>query len=334
MEAYIEKCISSLIIPEFSDVEVLVVNDGSKDRSSLLAHSFEMKYPESIRVIDKPNGNYGSCINAALPLASARYVKILDADDTFSTDDFSELVKELPKLDDDLILTSFVVVDENNNETRRNSIKNWGEPIDVSISGNDLFRILSSNFAAMHNIIYNRRIFERLHYSQSEGISYTDSEWATIPISYCRSLRFKDIYLYRYLIGREGQTMDPVQYINRYDHVIKVLDKISQTSKEDRNNELLFIRALRFHAIGYYEASRYNSERIMNLIRDYDEKLAIKNPDLYKAMYNFSLYPGSSYSFIRHLRQKGYPKNLKLSLFSRVGIYVSRKINKLRSFSR
>lgn len=66
MEAYIGKCLDSLLIPEFDQVEVLVVNDGSKDRSSEIAHSYAERYPDSIRVIDKPNGNYGSCINAAL----------------------------------------------------------------------------------------------------------------------------------------------------------------------------------------------------------------------------------------------------------------------------
>ena len=60
MEAYIGKCLDSLLIPEFDAVEVLVVNDGSKDRSSEIAHSYADRYPGSIRVIDKPNGNSGS----------------------------------------------------------------------------------------------------------------------------------------------------------------------------------------------------------------------------------------------------------------------------------
>ena len=72
MEAYIGKCLDSLLIPEFDQVEVLVVNDGSKDRSSEIAHRYADRYPDSIRVIDKPNGNYCSCINAALPQCTGR----------------------------------------------------------------------------------------------------------------------------------------------------------------------------------------------------------------------------------------------------------------------
>ena len=64
MEAYILKALESLVIPRNLDaLDVLVINDGSKDRSSELAHSFADKYPQSFRVIDKENGNYGSCIN-------------------------------------------------------------------------------------------------------------------------------------------------------------------------------------------------------------------------------------------------------------------------------
>ena len=56
MERYISQCLESLLIPNLSDVEILVINDGSKDRSSDIAHDYERRFPESIRVIDKPNG--------------------------------------------------------------------------------------------------------------------------------------------------------------------------------------------------------------------------------------------------------------------------------------
>jgi glycosyltransferase involved in cell wall biosynthesis len=57
MERYLEKCLSSLIIDGLERVEVIVVNDGSKDRSLDIAQSFASKYPESFVIIDKGNGN-------------------------------------------------------------------------------------------------------------------------------------------------------------------------------------------------------------------------------------------------------------------------------------
>ena len=82
MEKYLNRCLSSLVVePDWMDkLEVLVVNDGSKDRSQAIAQVYESQYPRTFKVIDKENGNYGSCINAALPVALGKNIKILDAD--------------------------------------------------------------------------------------------------------------------------------------------------------------------------------------------------------------------------------------------------------------
>ena len=82
MENYLHKCLDSLLVEDKNlrdALEVLVIIDGSKDRSSEIGHEYEEKYPGVFRVIDKENGNYGSCINRGLKEATGKYVKILDA---------------------------------------------------------------------------------------------------------------------------------------------------------------------------------------------------------------------------------------------------------------
>ena len=68
MEKYLQNCLDSLLLSEkqMQDYEVWIINDGSKDRSSEIAHSYELRYPDTFRVVDKNNGNYGSCINCGL----------------------------------------------------------------------------------------------------------------------------------------------------------------------------------------------------------------------------------------------------------------------------
>ena len=73
MEAYLPKCLGCLVIDDkelLQKLDIIVVNDGSKDRTSEIAHEFESRFPGVFRVIDKTNGHYGSCINAALPHVS------------------------------------------------------------------------------------------------------------------------------------------------------------------------------------------------------------------------------------------------------------------------
>lgn len=84
MERYLRYCLDSLCVGRGSDaLEVLVINDGSTDSSSAIAHEYEQKSPGIFRVIDKENGNYGSCVNRGLTEAKGKYIKILDADDSF-----------------------------------------------------------------------------------------------------------------------------------------------------------------------------------------------------------------------------------------------------------
>ena len=97
MEALLPRCLDSFIIEEefMNRLEIIVVNDGSKDRSSEIAHQYEAKYPNSFIVIDKPNGNYGSCVNAALKIARGKYFRICDADDYYISKNLSDYISLL-----------------------------------------------------------------------------------------------------------------------------------------------------------------------------------------------------------------------------------------------
>ena len=86
MEKYLDRCLTSLIVTNndlLERLEVIVVIDGAKDRSSEIAHSYQIRYPQTFIVIDKENGNYGSCVNRGVAEATGKYIKILDADDWF-----------------------------------------------------------------------------------------------------------------------------------------------------------------------------------------------------------------------------------------------------------
>ena len=98
MEEYLERCLESLLIEDYSllmNIEVLVINDGSKDCSLKIAHTYETRFPEVFRVIDKANGNWGSCINRAAKEAQGDYFLILDADDWLNTRALENFLKEL-----------------------------------------------------------------------------------------------------------------------------------------------------------------------------------------------------------------------------------------------
>ena len=92
-EKYLERCVESITPKDvLEDVEILLVNDGSKDNSLQIMKKYAAKYPDTVKVIDKENGGHGSTINAGLKVATGRYFKVLDSDDWFDTANFIKFV--------------------------------------------------------------------------------------------------------------------------------------------------------------------------------------------------------------------------------------------------
>ena len=214
MAALLPRCLDSLTASGvLDDLDILVVNDGSTDSSRAVAYSYAERYPQSIKVVDKKNGNYGSTINAALPLAVGEYVKVLDSDDWFDSQALAKYVAELKSLEQevDVSVTHFLMIHEGG-RTETVKYQNYGrEPYTYGKVYN-LDKVLGDGFIRyflMHSLTYRTQLLRDHGYRQTEGISYTDIQWSSYPFSWAGSIVFHDLVVYRYNMDREGQTMDP-----------------------------------------------------------------------------------------------------------------------------
>ena len=266
MEKYLRRCLDSLIIDEegMKQLEVLVINDGSKDSSSQIAHEYQDKYPDTYRVIDKENGNYGSCINRGLKEATGKYVKVLDADDWFENATFNLFLKYIRKVDVDLILSSCIIVDEFGNKNGK-----FGVPFGWALKTYSIDTINNEKKASiqMHCVTYKTDIIKDINYVQLEGISYTDQLWVTYPMSVVKTYSVFDCNLYMYLVGRNGQTMETAVQNKKFNDEIKVTDQIISWIKESPKNNINyeFIQQKMISRIEYL----YNNHCNLGL---YDEK--------------------------------------------------------------
>ena len=109
---YMSRAVDS-VLEGGEDVEVLIVNDGSKDDTLKIARSYEEKYPTIVKVIDKENGGHGDAVNAGLRSASGKYFKVVDSDDWIDSEALKKVLETLHKFEEedrkvDMIISNYV----------------------------------------------------------------------------------------------------------------------------------------------------------------------------------------------------------------------------------
>lgn len=333
MERFLERCLNSLVVSEelMELLEVLVINDGSKDRSSEIAHSFEVKYPETFRVIDKENGNYGSCVNCGLKEAAGKYIKILDADDWFDTKNFEEFLKLLGSLDDDCVMSEMVQVDDDGN-----TFTHWkySLPKEKSFSMAELLKRNQAELMWMHCVAYKTDNLRAINYHQTEGISYTDQEWIFMPMSTCKSIYYFPKVVYRYLVGRNGQTMDPSVLQKNFGQEIKgttvmatELSKYDNTENDEFEylNRRLVARCNFVYGLFFLQ---YKMDTCYDEMVRLDKLIYKHAPYVYKELEKLYRFEPLRYHFVKRWRQNGYPKMLWIL---RIGMTFGNMFKKIKS---
>lgn len=229
MEQYLERCVDSMLVDEVLDkLEIIIVNDGSKDGTLAIANDYKKRYPDSIVVIDKPNGHYGSCVNASLKVATGKYFRIVDADDWVDSDALVEFVNTLEKIDVDCVCTKYTTHNFKENAVR---IKDLDMPSNMILDLNSCS--IPQECLHMHNLTYSMNLLKRIDYFQTEGICYTDTEYVYLPMSCSKNIMFIDVSLYQYYIGRDDQSMSDSVLQKNYSHFIEVNKRLLKEHKSE-----------------------------------------------------------------------------------------------------
>ena len=309
MEKYLRHCLDSLIVTNdlMDQLEVLVINDGSKDKSSEIGHEYEANYPQTFKVIDKSNGNYGSCVNVGLQQASGKYIKVLDADDSFDNKAFFSLLTILKEVDVDLVITDFVCVNEQGNVTQS---EEFALPVGQIMKYEELSRYSSFLSLPMHAVTYKTDNLRDIGYKQTEGISYTDQEWMFAPFTTVKTAVYHKFPVYCYLLGREGQTMDPKVLARNISHTkqgIASMIKFYNTFEfEDVYSEYLSQRLLNRIRYIYYTYLTKGNDMDLNELICFDDELKNANKELYDKAEHFYVGKIFKYKFVKKWRKSLY----------------------------
>lgn len=209
VEDYINKCLDSLIIaPDLmAKMDVLIINDGTPDRSAEMSREYVKRFPGIFRQIDKENGGHGSVWNRGVKEAYGKYVKFLDSDDWLENLDI--MIQKLEQTDVDLIITSsishcpgdyrwkLVIRDMEFDHVYDADRFDW--------AGNHSH----GNYIFHHCAIYKTEMFRQYLPLFLEKQPYDDVILGAAPIIGAKTLVAWDLEVYQYLMDREGQSISP-----------------------------------------------------------------------------------------------------------------------------
>lgn len=228
MSQYIDQEMDSLlketsILPY---LDIIIVNDGSKDDTLDKANRYAHKYPESIRVIDKENGGHGSGINVGIVEAKGKYLKVLDGDDWVDPEGLVELINYIMNETDspDAIINPFEKVWENG---KREVISFEAiEPRKVV----GFKEVVTNKYTLpLHTLTIKTQIYRDNKIPKiDEKISYDDMEYILYPVPYIKKIVFLEKVLYEYRLGLPGQSMNPEQMKKKLLMHTKVIESLAE----------------------------------------------------------------------------------------------------------
>ena len=113
VEKYLTKCLDSLINQTYSNLEIICVNDGSKDNSLKILNKYK-ENDKRIIVIDKKNGGVSSARNAGIDASSGEYITFVDSDDYIDTDAYENCLKIIRERNPDILAFNYITEPDNN----------------------------------------------------------------------------------------------------------------------------------------------------------------------------------------------------------------------------
>lgn len=204
-EKYLKKCLDSLVNQTYKDFEIIVVNDGSTDKSSSIISKYQKKY-KNIIVIDKENEGLSMARNRGVQKSSGKYIIFVDSDDYVS----NKLLEEVDKKIDDSDILRFQIATEDEEYTKINEYHEEGFE---SMCGYDAFKYLSSYHFVEPAWCYviRKNYYIENKFSFKKGVYHED--FGLIPYVIYKARKVKSIdYIGYHYVQRNGSIMNNNDY--------------------------------------------------------------------------------------------------------------------------
>jgi len=236
-EDYLSRCVDTLLLGG-DEVEILLVNDGSIDKTAEIIEGYAQRHPGMVRVFHQENQGHGGAVNTGISNATGLYTKVVDSDDWLDGDAFQSLLEHirlmrLNKECVDLLVWNYVY--ERDGKRNKRVVRYGGVfPENQTVTWNETGRFALGQYLLMHSMVLKTQVILDSELRLPIHCFYVDNLYAFNTLPRVKTIRYLNLDLYRYYIGREDQSVQEKVMIRRIDQQIKVNKlMIDQTQKLD-----------------------------------------------------------------------------------------------------
>ena len=281
-----KQTLDSFLSPEIlEEVEVLIVDDGSKDRTAEIGKVYERQYPQTFRVISKENGGHGSTINRGIQEAKGTYFKVVDGDDWVDTEDFVKLVKVLKNCTAQYVVTNYYEV---------NDVTGEKTPVDYKVlKEKEIWSFEEAGKRkqiAMHALVIQTSILKENQIRLDEHCFYVDVEYVLYPIPYVETVQFLDLFVYMYRLAVMTQSVSLQGYQkhmqNHIDVILHLTNFFQEYAKTGTEGKIDYIGKRIAQMVGdqitVFMSFPEKDREIRQKFRAFDRELKEKSPEIYR----------------------------------------------------
>lgn len=250
-EQYMKKCIDSILVGG-EEVEILIIDDGSVDRTAQIADDYEKKYPGIVKAIHQKNGGHGEAVNAGIRNATGLFFKVVDSDDWVSEGAYRKVLSVLEEVTRagtrlDMLISNFVY---DKVGVKRKKVMKYTSalPENKIFTWNEVKHFHKGQYILMHSVIYRTQILRECGLELPKHTFYVDNIFVFNPLPYVKTMYYLNENFYRYFIGREDQSVNEAVMIRRIDQQLKVnklmidyIDLSKLTNRKLRNYMISYL---------------------------------------------------------------------------------------------
>lgn len=208
---YMRRCIDTLLTGG-EKVEIIIVNDGSKDRTGEIADEYAAKYPTIVKAVHQENQGHGQGVNVGLAHATGEFYKVVDSDDWLDTEALKEVLDRMEKwrinqTPVDMLVCNYIYDHLYEGRQQQIHYRNVFES-GTLCNWHEIGRFLPTQYLIMHALIFKTEVLRKSGVELPKHTFYVDNIFAYQPLPFVEHIFYLDVDLYHYFIGREDQSVN------------------------------------------------------------------------------------------------------------------------------